>query len=179
MGVQCGFQFNILHRAVRVKCPTRSLLRLSILVESEDRRFIEDQLKEYMFPFKHALHRGLLAGTILGAPDSLFTGRMRACLGEYGNETELGLDAVNITRQGVARRLSSLKEAGDIPCCNGLKYQQAPENEVISIAGNPAVPRPFWLYTDNLPDHRFHLSPATIAGQHSCSSLISRASPDL
>jgi hypothetical protein len=143
-GVQCGFQFNILRRAVRVKCLTRGLLWPSTLVESEDRRFIEDQLREYMFPFKHALHRGLLASTYLGALDSFFTSRMRACLGGYGNETELDLDVVNITRQGVARRMSSLKEAGDILCRNVLKDQRAPENEVISISwesgGTKAIP---------------------------------------
>ena len=59
--------------------------------------------------------------------------------------------------------MSLLNEAGDILCRNGLKDQRAPENEVISIAGNAAVPRPFWLSTNNLPDHRFHLPLATSA----------------
>jgi hypothetical protein len=53
-----------------------------------------------------SIHRGLLAGTYLGALDSLFNSRIRACLGECGNETELDLDVVNITRQGIARRMS-------------------------------------------------------------------------
>ena len=123
-----------------------------------------------MFPFGHALHRGLLAGTYFGALDSLFNSRIRGWLGECGNETELDLDVVNITRQGVAKRMSLLQEAGDIPCCNGLRGQRAPENEVISIAGNPAVPRSFWLYTEGLSDHRFHLSLA-ISARGLCSSV--------
>jgi len=128
-----------------------------------------------MFPFKHALHRGLLASTYLGALDSFFTSRMRACLGGYGNETELDLDVVNITRQGVARRMSSLKEPGDILCRNVLKDQRAPENEVISISWESGGTRPFRLYTNNLSDHRFHLSLATSApkARSLCSSVWS------
>lgn len=104
----------------------------------------------------HCIVAYLLARTLAHSIHSSPAGR-GACLGEYGDETELDPDVINITRRGVARRMSSLKEAGDILCRNGLKDQRVPENEVISIAGNPAVPRPCWLYTNNLPDHRFHL----------------------
>ena len=69
-------------------------------MEYEEGHFIEDQLRKYMFPFRHALHRGLLVATHLGVLDSLFDSRVRAFLGEHDNETELNLDVVNITRQG-------------------------------------------------------------------------------
>ena len=71
ISVPGGFQSNVPYRAVRVKCLARGLLWPLMLVESRDRRFIEDRLREDIFPVIRALHRGLLAGTYLGVLDSL------------------------------------------------------------------------------------------------------------
>lgn len=111
IGVPGGFEFNLVRRAVRLYCMSEGLTWAWEAMKSEDRGS-EGDAKRVLRAFVQNFPHSILGNTPLAVMDYVFASRMRACLGEYGIESELDSDISCITRLGVGRRMQMLNEAG-------------------------------------------------------------------